>query len=479
MKPHKNSRHVIEIKSVTEKGFGVGDIGGFVSLVDGALPGEKIDTLVVKVKKNYGYGKLVQIVTASPFRIKPACRVAEQCGGCQFQHCDYSAQLGFKKQFVQDALEKIGGLSEPPVLDVIGMENPARYRNKAVFPVVPLASEQKQSMSDTRRHGFAIAKSVIGMYAPRSHRIIEIDDCGIQHEAHVGVLAAVREHMRRRKISAYDEVAHKGLVRHIVIRTSLATGEIMVVLVANGRTIPKSAELVEKLAALGVTTILVNENTAKTNTIFGEGFEILHGTGIIREKIGDILFELSAPSFFQVNPVQTNILYETAISRAGLDGSQCVIDAHCGVGTVALFAARRAKSVLGVDIVQAAVADAKKNAALNGITNAEFICGAAEAVLPEIMTRPGEAPDVIFLDPPRKGCDRVLLDAIIAARIPRVVYISCDPATLARDVKILAAGGYAIAEVQPVDMFPFTGKVECVSVLRRTNTGYRVVSEGV
>ena len=596
---HKNSRHMVEIKSVTEKGFGVGEIGGFVVFVDGALPDEKIDALIVKVKKNYGYGKIMQIVKPSPFRVKSTCGVAANCGGCQFRHCEYSAQLAFKKQFVITALEKIGGFVAPPVLDVIGMENPSRYRNKAVFPVVPArqarsghrghvsesthsleavgsfpahekarqarsehrghvsesthsleavgsfpAHEKKsrrvsladsflqnkkarQERSGHRGHVSAATHSLeaggsflahkkivdvsvsnisdfsIGMYAARSHRLIEVDDCEIQHESHVGVLAVIKEHMRRHKISAYDEIAHKGLVRHIVVRTSFATHEVMVTIVLNGKKLPHSGELVENLAATGVTTVLTNKNTAKNNTIFDgaeENFRILHGTGFIREKIGDIEFELSAPSFFQVNPVQTKILYEIAIAQADLNGTQYAIDAHCGVGTVTLYAAarqarnghrehvsaathaleagralpphektRQAHPILGIDIVPAAISDAKKNAAKNGITNAEFICGATEEVLPKLMTSPAKIPDIIFLDPPRKGCDRILLDAIISAKIPRVVYISCDPATFARDAKILAAGGYSLDTVQPVDMFPHTGKVETVSLLRRAD----------
>lgn len=465
----KNSRHAIEIREVTAKGFGIGNIGGFAVFVDGALPGDVVSALIVKVKKTYAYAKILQIITPSPFRIKSPCAVSEKCGGCQWQHCEYSAQLGFKKQIVTNALERIGGVKNPPVFDVLGMENPARYRNKAVFPIVPAKN----------RDGFAI-----GMYAPRSHRLVEVADCGIQHAAHVEILAAVKDFMRRRKISAYDETTHTGIMRHVVIRTSLATGEVMVILVANGR-LPAGLEL-------DAATVLVNKNTSRGNTIFGEEFRVLTGGGFIRERLGDIEYQLSAPSFFQVNPVQARVLYETAIAQAGLDGTQIVIDAHAGVGGVALFAAKHAKHVLGVDIVKTAVADAKKNAALNGIENAEFICGAAEEIIPLLLSSRGEtffgkkaSPrtplqknshfnciDVIFLDPPRKGCDAALLDALIAAQIPKIVYISCDPATLARDVKILTVGGYKLTAAQPVDMFPFTGKVETsVLLCRAINNG--------
>ncbi|MCL1843351.1 MAG: 23S rRNA (uracil(1939)-C(5))-methyltransferase RlmD [Defluviitaleaceae bacterium] len=451
--PQKNTRHVIEVLEATAKGFGIGSINGFTVFVDGGLPGDIIDSLLVKVKKRYGYAKIMAIITPSPFRIKSECPVSKTCGGCQWQHCEYSAQLGFKKKIVSDAFARIGGIINPPVFDVIGMENPARYRNKAVFPITPAKNKD----------GFAI-----GMFAPRSHRLVEVNDCLIQHESHVKILQALKEHMRSCKITAYDETAHKGLVRHIVIRTSFSSGEIMVAIVVNGKILPGAEEFCETLTGLGVSTVLVSRNTFRGNTILGNHFQILSGSGFISEKIGEVEYQLSAPSFFQVNPVQTRILYEVAIAQAEIAPDFTIIDAHAGVGGVALFAAKSAKSVLGVDIVEAAVTDAKKNAALNGIKNAEFVCGAAEDVIPKLMQSENTRPNVIFLDPPRKGTDAELLNAIICAEIPKVVYISCDPATLARDVKILVSGGYKLIAAQPVDMFPFTGKVETVSVLRRT-----------
>ncbi|MCL1883981.1 MAG: 23S rRNA (uracil(1939)-C(5))-methyltransferase RlmD [Defluviitaleaceae bacterium] len=445
MKPLKNSQHIIEITDVTAMGFGIGSIDGFNVFVEGTLTGDVVNALIIKVKQRYGYGKILQIITPSPFRIKSACSISQKCGGCQWQNCEYSAQLNFKKQIVKSALEKIGGIKDPPVFDVIGMENPFRYRNKGVFPVVPT------------KDGFTI-----GMYAPRSHRIVEVEDCAIQHIAHVKVLSAVKEHMRKHKISAYNETAHKGLVRHIVVRTSLYSGEIMVVIVINGQKFSESEEFAKNLTAIGVSTLLLNRNISKGNTIMGDEFQILSGSGFITEKIGEVKYQLSAPSFFQVNPIQTKVLYETAIVQANLDSTQYAIDAHVGVGGVALFAAKHAKSVLGVDIVKSAIKDAQKNAALNGIENAEFICGAAEDIIPKLLEN--SRPSIIFLDPPRKGCDHALLDAITAAKIKNIVYISCDPATLARDVKILTNGGFSLTAVQPVDMFPFTGKVECCAV---------------
>jgi 23S rRNA (uracil1939-C5)-methyltransferase len=450
--PKKNSRHIIEIKDVTAKGFGIGYIEDFVVFVDGALTGDTVDAHLVKVKKRYGYGKIVEILTPSPFRINSPCAVFEQCGGCQWQNCEYSAQLGFKKQIVRSALQKIGGLTDPPVCDVIGMANPARYRNKAVFPVVPTADGKSFK---------------IGMYAPRSHRLVEVEDCGIQHIAHVQVLQTVSKHMRRHKIPAYNETTHKGVVRHIVVRTSQFSGEVMVAIVAHG-TLAAAQELSAALSAHCVTTALINRNTSRGNTIFGDKFEVLHGAGFISEKIGEVEYQLSAPSFFQVNPVQTKKLYDTAMELAGLDGTQKIIDAHAGVGTVALYAASRAKSVIGVDIAESAVHDAQENARRNGITNAEFFCAPAEDFLPKIMHE--NPPDIIFLDPPRKGCDEILLEAIATAEIPKIVYISCDPATLARDIKYLAARNFTVTAVKPVDMFPFTGKVETSVLLQRTNS---------
>jgi len=464
----KNSQHIIDIQSVTAKGFGVGYVQDFTLFVEGGLPGDKLLVHILKVKPRYGYGKILNIVAPSPSRIKSPCPVSDRCGGCQWQNCDYQAQLGFKKQIVIDALERIGGIANPPVRDVIGMENPQRYRNKAVFPVVPADNND----------GFAI-----GMYAPRSHRIIEVEDCGIQHIAHVKVLAVVKEHMRRHKITAYDETAHKGIMRHIVIRTSLATKEVMTILAINNEAIPGETELTEKLTEIGVTTAIINRHHSRGNAVLGDDFRVLYGQGFIRESLGSekpIEYQLSAPSFFQVNPVQAAVLYDTAISQAQLDGTQTVIDAHVGVGGVALYAARNSKGVIGVDIVPSAISDAKVNAALNGIENAEFILGAAEEVIPALLQSKAEettlallpvaTAQVVFLDPPRKGCEPALLDALIAAKIQRIVYISCDPATLARDIKRLVSEGYALADAQPVDMFPMTGKVETTVLLCRNDT---------
>ena len=474
----KNAIVAVDIENVTAKGFGIARVNDFVLFTEGGLTGDKLSVRVIKVKPRYGYGKILKILRPSPHRIESPCPVSGKCGGCQWQDCDYQAQLGFKKDIVKDAFARIGGIDDAPVADVIGMDTPQPYRNKAVFPIVPANG------------GFEI-----GMYAPRSHRIIPIEECAIQHPAHIPVLKALRQHMSHYKISAYDEIAHKGVMRYVVVRTSKATGEIMVVLVVNGNGVPHESILTAALTEAGATTIVINRHKEKNNTVMGDHFRVVIGEGFIREQIGQVWYQLSAPSFFQINPVQTAVLYSIATDMAGLTGNEVVLDAHVGVGGVALQAASQAKEVIGVDIVPEAISDAEKNAAINGIENARFICGAAEDVIPEMLTQGIEAddieegalaqgrrvvdsndeipaisgtmPDVVFLDPPRKGCEKELLDALIAAEVKTIVYISCDPATLARDVKRLIEGGYTLAAAQPVDMFPMTGKVEvCCKLVR-------------
>jgi len=451
MIPPKNSQHQIKIEDVTAMGFGVGNINGFTIFADGGLPGDEVRVQILKTKPRYAYGKIIEILNYSPLRISSPCPASGKCGGCQFQHCAYPAQLEIKKRLVTGALERIGGVESPNVPDVLGMEKPMGYRNKATFPIAPAGD------------GFAI-----GMYAARSHRITEVEHCIIQHPAHVKVLEVMRRHIKAHKISAYNETTHTGLMRHIMIRTSLATREVMVVLVINGDNIPGEQELCEGLTQIGATTVVANINNSRGNTILGSRCNVLCGTGFIRERLGHVEYQLSAPSFFQVNPVQAKVLYDIALNHARLTGSETIIDAHAGVGGIALYVASRAKKVIGMDISQSAITDAQKNAALNGIENATFICGTAEDVIPGLLSaHDSQSPPVIFLDPPRKGCEPELLNAIVASAVEKIVYISCDPATLARDVKILATGGYRLAVAQPVDMFPMTGKVEVAALLQR------------
>ena len=452
----KNKIVTLAIDNVNAKGFGVGRVDDFVLLIDGALPGEQVEARVLKVKKRYGYAKLQRVLTPSPHRIVSPCGVSAFCGGCQFQHGTYPLQLAIKKQIVLDAMTRIGGLADPPVGDVLGMAGePFRYRNKAVFPVVP---------TDTT-DGFAI-----GMYAPRSHRVVEMADCLLQHPNHTAVLATVKAHMRKYKISAYDETAHTGTMRQVMIRTAHATGEVMVVLVANAQRLPAELKLaIALIENAEATTVLFSPHTARSNAVLGEAFRVLHGAGYIEEAIGAVRYRISAPSFFQVNSRQVRVLYDTALAMMG-DAAR-VLDAHAGAGGIALYAAhhRPQTQVVGVDITAPAIADAKENAALNGIENAQFHTGAAETLVPQLL-REGFGPDVAVLDPPRRGCETTLLDTLVTAEIPRIVYISCDPATLARDIKRLCEGGYALQNITPVDMFPMTGHVEAIALLRRADT---------
>ncbi|MCL2190057.1 MAG: 23S rRNA (uracil(1939)-C(5))-methyltransferase RlmD [Defluviitaleaceae bacterium] len=467
--PRKNEVFFLDIENVNAKGFGVGRVNGFVLLVDGALTGDRMEARVLKTKTRYGYAKIQRLIRPSPYRIKSPCAVSNThsggslCGGCQFQHCNYAGQLAFKKKIVIDALERIAGIAHPPVADVQGMDftegdAPFRYRNKAVFPVVPSPNAD----------GFSI-----GMYAARSHRIVEVNDCLIQHPSHVRVLSVVKEYMRAYNIPPYDEIAHRGLMRQVMVRTSRATGEIMVVLVINGEKLPGENALAEALSAeASASTVLISPHTERSNNVLGERFRTLTGSSYIEEHIGDVRYRISAPSFFQVNPIQVKVLYDCALEMAKIQPGETVLDAHAGAGGVALYAARntQASHIAGIDIVAPAIINAKENAALNGIENTKFITGAAEEVIPTMLCANAFRPGVVFLDPPRRGCESPLLDALITAEIPRIVYISCDPATLARDIKHLCASGYRLEQVQPVDMFPHTGHVEAIASLRRADT---------
>ena len=451
--PQKNSLHRVCAKAVTSKGFGIGDVEGFTIFVDGLLTGDVADVQVLKVKKSYGYAKIVHIEKPSPARIKSPCRHSARCGGCQWQHCTYEKQLEYKKTFVYDAFERIGGIKNPAVADVLGMDfggvlahdssvgiDPS-YRNKAVFPIVP----------HKNKNGFAT-----GMFAARSHNIVEVENCLIQHRAHVGVLEVLKKHMLEFKIPAYDETLHKGLMRFVMLRTS--GEEVMVVLVVNGTKITGEPKLASALSDIGVSTVLVSNNTGRGNTILGSEYRKLTGSGHITETIGEINYRISPSTFLQVNNLQAKKLYDIAIKQAELEKHMTVVDAHVGAGGVLLQAAGLVKKAVGIDIVESAIKDARENAKLNGINNTEFVCDAAEDVLPEVLAT--HKPEVVFLDPPRKGCEVKLLESIISAKTKKIVYISCDPATLSRDVKFLCENGYALIKAEPVDMFPFTGKVE-------------------
>ena len=447
----KNKIYEMNIDALGSSGEGIGRIDGYTVFVEGALPGEKISVLIVKVKKNYGYGKLMEILEVSPERREPMCPVAKQCGGCQLLHLSYEAELAYKTREVQDVMERIGGIKDVEVKSALGMENPGRYRNKAQFPV-----------------GRGKDGCAIGFYAKRSHRIVDTDKCFLQNECNDEIIGIVRAFLDEYNIPLYDEEKHKGLVRHILTRIGRNSGEIMVCIVINGKKLPNSDILVERLKKVeGVVSIVLNVNKEKTNVILGQKIITLWGKDTITDSIDGIEFEISPLSFYQVNPVQTEVLYGKAVELAGLKGDETVLDLYCGIGTISLFFARKAKKVFGVEIVPEAIADAKKNAARNGITNAEFAVGAAEEVIPRLYEEEGITADIVVVDPPRKGCDEKLLETILQISPEKIVYVSCNPATWARDLVVLKEGGYELKEVQPVDQFSHSVHVEVVSMLEK------------
>lgn len=445
----KNKSYEMQIHALGSNGEGIGRIDGYTVFVEGALPDEKIRVLIVKVKKNYGYGKLLEILEASPARREPMCPVAKQCGGCQLQHMSYEAELAYKTREVQDVMERIGGVHGVQVKPTLGMAYPWRYRNKAQFPV------------GKGKNGCAI-----GFYAKRSHRIVDTEQCFLQNECNDEIIRIVREFLDEFHIPPYDEETHTGLVRHILTRIGKNSGEIMVCIVVNGKRLPQSDILIERLRAVeGLVSVVLNVNKEKTNVILGQKVITLWGKDTITDTIDGISFEISPLSFYQVNPIQTEVLYGKAVEMAELKGNETVLDLYCGIGTISLFFARKAKKVFGVEIVPEAIADAKRNAARNGITNAEFAVGAAEDVIPRLYEEEGIAADVVVVDPPRKGCDAKLLDTILQIQPKKIVYVSCNPATWARDLVVLRKGGYELREVQPVDQFGHSVHVETVCLL--------------
>lgn len=457
----KNQTYTLSITDIGTNGEGIGRIDGYTVFVEGALPEEVIKVLIVKTKKHFGYGKLLEILEPSPHRVTPACPVAAKCGGCQLQHLSYEGQLAFKTKKVKDHLERIGGFSGISVGYAKGMEEPWRYRNKAQFPV-----------------GGKTGEPEIGFYAKRSHRIIDTPVCMLQNEVNDRIVKIIRAFLAEYEIPLYDETIHRGLVRHILTRMGRRTGEIMVCLVVNGRKLPHCDVLVERLREIeGMTSIVLNVNTDQTNVILGTEVHVLWGKETIRDYIGDVQFEISPLSFYQVNPLQTQVLYQTALDFAELEGNETVLDLYCGIGTISLFFAQKAKHVFGVEIVPEAIADAKRNAALNSMNNADFAVGAAEDVIPRLYEEKGITADVVVVDPPRKGCDSVLLDTIAAISPKKVVYVSCDSATLARDLAYLCPKGYTIEKVQVVDMFPHTVHVETVVLLSKLNTKQHIEVE--
>ncbi len=440
----KNKNYEIEIGGLGTGGEGVGKFEDFTIFVEGALPTEKIIAQIIEVKKNYAVGKLVKILRESSERVKPFCPIYEECGGCQLQHLSYAAQLVLKRQQVVDAVERIGKIHGVEIFDTLGMKNPLRYRNKMQFPV-----------------GKNLA---VGCYARNSHKIIDTDSCMIQKAAADKVLVAVKKILKRFNISPYDEDTHKGILRHVMSRVGF-NDEIMVVLVTATKNLPNEKAIAKAIRAElpEVSTIQQNIQTFHNNVILGRETKILYGKPTIKDKIGNLEFNISARSFFQVNTAQAEILYKTAKNFAELTGKEIVIDAYCGTGTIGLFMAKNAYKVLGIEIVNSAIDDAKKNARENKIRNAEFIVGDVVKVLPRLENYA----DVVVVDPPRAGCDKKVLETFAAMNPARIVYVSCNPATLARDLAILSELGYKTKKIQPVDMFPFSSHVEAVAQIEK------------
>jgi len=441
----KNKNYIMTINDIGEQGEGIGKIDGFTVFVKDALPGEKIKVIITKVNKNYAFGHLSEILEPSEYRVEPPCPVYKRCGGCSIQHLDYKKQLDFKRKKVFDCLERIGGFKKPDVKETAGMETPYYYRNKAQFPV----RKGKNGIE-------------IGFYAQRSHNVINIDSCLIQHSINNKILKIVKDFITEEKISVYDEETGKGLIRHIVTRVGYVTDEKLVCIVINGNNLPKSDKLIEKLKEIkGLKGVVLNINKANTNVVLGRENKVIWGDNFITDYIGNVKFEISTNSFYQVNPLQTKVLYGKALELAELSGNENVLDIYCGIGTISLFLAQKAKKVVGVEIVEQAIKDAKRNARINNIKNTEFIAGAAEDVIPKLY-KDGFVADVVVVDPPRKGCDTAVLDTIINMKPEKVVYVSCDPATFARDLKILCENGYSINEVYPVDQFCHSTHIENV-----------------
>ncbi|EGT3599748.1 23S rRNA (uracil(1939)-C(5))-methyltransferase RlmD [Clostridium perfringens] len=449
----KNKEYIFDIISQGYEGEGIAKIDNkYPIFIEGALKGEKVKVRIVKVNKNFAYGKLMEVLEASEERVNPPCAIYKRCGGCKLQHASYKAQLDFKWDRVKDCVSKIGKLDPSIVKYPLGMEEPWRYRNKVQLPIGLINGEVK-----------------IGFFAPRSHDIIDMESCLIQDEIGDKVVKLTREWLEKFNIRPYNvdgEYDEKGIVRHIMIRRGFTTNEVMVVLVTNGEKLPHKEEFVDLMVKNipGIKSVIQNINSKKTNVILGLESKTLWGEDTISDYIGDFRFNISPLSFFQVNPTQTEVLYGKALEYANLTGNEEVFDAYCGTGTITLFLSQKAKKVYGVEIIPQAIDNAWINAKENKVENVEFFVGESEVVIPDLINK-GVKADVVVVDPPRKGCDKKLLDAITNIDAKKIVYISCDPSTLGRDLQVLEENGYKTLEVQPVDMFPNTAHIENVALL--------------
>lgn len=442
----KNKEYVVDIVDIGQGGVGIGKYEGFTVFVEGGLIQDKVKVRINKSKKNYAVGDIVEIIEKSPFRVDRICSDdLKYCGGCQIQELDYNKQLELKTNEVKQVISRIGKLENVEIHETIGMQSPCRYRNKAQFPI--------QNINGS---------TAIGFYKKKSHDVIPTDMCVIQHDINDKIIKIIKTYIQAYNVSIYNETTHTGVLRHLVTKVGFTTNEVMVVLVANGTNLPHLNELASVLKEniLGFKTLVLNVNKAKTNVILGKENKVIYGNGKINDYIGDLVFEISPLSFFQVNPVQTEVLYNKALEYAELKENDTVFDIYCGIGSISLFLAQKATKVYGIEIVEDAIKDAKINAKLNNLNNVEFYVGKAEEVVPKMYSE-GKTANVVVVDPPRKGCDEKVLDTIVSMKPDRVVYVSCNPSTLARDLAYLDERGYKCVEIQPVDMFPHTMHVEC------------------
>lgn len=450
MEIKKNDRINLKIDACSADGSGIGRHNGMAIFVPATAIGDEITAHILKVKKNYAFAKVESVLEPSPDRIVPQCPVYLKCGGCVFSHMKYEAEKQIKAAHVAECFKRIGGVT-PEFEPIIGAESDCRYRNKAQYPV-------------SRENG----EIKIGFYSPHSHRVVHCPDCLLQPEEFAGILGVFADYIEKYNVTVYDETAHKGLLRHIYIRKGTKSGEIMVCAVINGKALPAERELAAALTEKesAIRSIIINSNTDKTNVILGKNCRTLWGSDYITDILCGLRFRISPLSFYQVNRNQAERLYGKAAEYAELTGKETVLDLYCGAGTIGLSMAKNAKEIIGVEIVPQAIEDAKINAEINGISNARFICSDA-AKAAEMLKNDGIRPDVVILDPPRKGCSPEMLKTAAEMSPDRIVYVSCDPATLARDCAALLSLGYAPRKATPVDMFPRTGHIECTVKLIR------------
>ncbi len=447
----EGKRYNIEINTIGSFGDGIGRIEDFAIFVPNTVPGDMVLIEAVEVKKNYARGRLIEVLQPSVDRVESICHVFPSCGGCQLMHVRYEAQLRLKEQLVRDAIERISKLEDVIIHPIIGMSSPENYRNKAQFPI-----RLKNGKVD------------MGFFVPNTHDLVDIQECHIQHPLINKVFKDIKDIMNTMNISVYDENNHRGLLRHVAIKVSTSREEAMVILVTNGHEFEEGKEIARQLMDRipQVVSVVQNINKARTNVIFGPQTFVIRGKSSIEEEIKGLRFRISPLSFFQVNTLQVGVLYSKALEYANLTGSEVVIDAYCGIGTISLFLSKRCKEVYGIEEVPEAIAMARENADLNQVHNTSFFIGQVEKVLPSLYNK-GLRPDVIVIDPPRKGCTREVIETIATMEPQRIVYISCNPSTLARDIAYFKELNYITEQIQPVDMFPFTSHVECIALIQR------------